>query len=124
VLPALFAPDPDAAKRFVEFFTANIRNPHTRKGYARAAGEFAAWCEENEIHELRDMEPVHVAAYMETLQKRLAAPSVKQHLAAIRMLFDWLVVRRVIAVTPARGSERSAWNIETFSMGGARTTFI
>jgi hypothetical protein len=47
-----------------------------------------AWCEENETHELRDMEPVHVAAYMETLQKRLAAPSVKQHLAAIRMLCD------------------------------------
>jgi hypothetical protein len=31
VLPALFAPDQDAAKRFVEFFTANIRNPHTRE---------------------------------------------------------------------------------------------
>jgi hypothetical protein len=54
----LFAPDPDAAKRFVAFFTANIRIPHTRKAYARAAGEFAAWCVENEIHELRDMEPV------------------------------------------------------------------
>lgn len=78
----------------------------------------------NEIHELRDMEPVHVAAYLETLQKRLAAPSVKQHLAAIRMLFDWLMVGRVIAVNPARGSEHSEWNIETFSMRGARMTFM
>ena len=110
VLPALFAPDPDAAKRFVEFFTANIRNPHTRKAYARAAAEFAAWCDENDIRELRDIEPVHVAAYIEVLQKRLAAPSVKQHLAAIRMLFDWLVIGQLLAVNPAspvRGPKHS-----------------
>jgi integrase len=44
---------------------------------------------------------MHVAAYIEMLQARLAAPSVKQHLAAIRMLFDWLVVGQVIAVNPA-----------------------
>jgi site-specific recombinase XerD len=100
-LPALFAPDKDAARRFIEFFTANIRNPHTRRAYARAAVEFANWCEAAEIHELRDIEPVHVAAYIEALQKRLAAPSVKQHLAAIRMLFDWLVIGQVIAVNPA-----------------------
>lgn len=109
-LPALFAPDPDAGKRFVEFFTANIRNPNTRKAYARAAAEFAAWCEENGLHELRDIEPVHVAAYVETLQLRLAAPSVKLHLAGIRMLFGWLVVGQVIAVNPAssvRGPKHS-----------------
>jgi site-specific recombinase XerD len=100
-LPALFAPDRDAAKRFIEFFSANIRNPNTRRAYARAAVEFAAWCEENDLRELADIEPVHVAAYIEMLQKRLAAPSVKQHLAAIRMLFDWLVVGQVIAVNPA-----------------------
>lgn len=100
-LPALFAPDKDAARRFIEFFTANIRNPHTRRAYARAAVEFANWCEAAEIHELQEIEPVHVAAYIETLQLRLSAPSVKQHLAAIRMLFDWLVVGQVIAVNPA-----------------------
>jgi site-specific recombinase XerC len=44
---------------------------------------------------------VHVAAYIEILWQRLAAPSVKQHLAAIRMLFDWLVVGQVIAINPA-----------------------
>ena len=76
-LPALRTPDSDAARRFVEFFTANIRNPHTRKAYARAAAEFAAWCEENDIRELRDIEPVHVAASIEVLQRRLAGPSVR-----------------------------------------------
>ena len=109
-LPALFAPNKDAARRFLEFFAANIRNPHTRRAYARAAVEFANWCEAAEILELRDIEPVHVAAYIEALQKRLAAPSVKQHLAAIRMLFDWLVVGQVLAVNPAspvRGPKHS-----------------
>jgi site-specific recombinase XerD len=94
-LPALFAPDKDTARRFIEFFTANIRNPHTRRAYARAAIEFANWCETAEIRELQDIEPVHVAAYIETLQLRLSAPSVKRHLAAIRMLFDWLVIGQV-----------------------------
>src|SRR5208282_1253943 len=100
-LPALFAPDRDAAKRFIEFFTANIRNPNTRRAYARAAVQFAVWCEQNDLRELADIEPMHVAAYIEVLQLRLAAPSVKQHLAAIRMLFDWLVVGQVVAVNPA-----------------------
>ena len=66
-LPALFAPDKEAARRFIEFFTANIRNPNTRRAYARAAVQFAAWCEAADLHELQDIEPVHVAAYIETL---------------------------------------------------------
>ena len=47
------------------------------------------------------MEPVHVAAYIEQLGKTRSAPSVKQHLAAIRMLFDWLVVGQVVPGNPA-----------------------
>jgi integrase len=42
-----------------------------------------------------------VAAYIETLQEQLAPPSVKQHLAAIRMLFDWLVTGQVVPHNPA-----------------------
>ena len=99
-LPALFTPDEKAARRTVEFFTANIRNPNTRKAYARAAGEFADWCAAQGIRELREVQPVHVAAWVETLQLRLAAPSVKQRLAAIRMLFDWLVVGQVMPSNP------------------------
>ena len=109
-LPALFAPTPAAGRRYIEFFTANIRNTNTRKAYARAAAEFATWCDQAGLSELRDIEPVHVAAYVETLQRRLAAPSVKQHLAAIRMLFDWLVVGQVIPTNPAssvRGPKHS-----------------
>jgi len=100
-LPALFAPDVQTAERVVEFFTARIRNPHTRKAYARAAGDFAAWCAEHNITGLAAVRPVHVAAYIETLQKEMAAPSVKLQLAAIRMLFDWLVLGQVVPVNPA-----------------------
>lgn len=100
-LPALFTPTPDAARKFVEFFTATIRNPHTRKAYTWAVSEFATWCERHGLLSLQAIEPVHVATYIETLQRRLAAPSVKQHLAAIRMLFDWLVVGQVLPSNPA-----------------------
>lgn len=109
-LPALFTPDAAAARRFLEFFTANIRNPHTRKAYAKAAGEFSAWCEHAGIEHLRDVQPVHVAAYVEGLQSRLSAPSIKLQLAGIRMLFDWLVVGQVIPMNPAssvRGPKHS-----------------
>jgi site-specific recombinase XerD len=109
-LPTLFTPDAAAARRFVEFFTANIRNPNTRRAYARAAVEFAAWCDQNGLRGLREIEPIHVAAYVEGLQGRLAAPSIKLHLAAIRMLFDWLVVGQVLAANPAssvRGPKHS-----------------
>ena len=104
-LPALFAPTPAAAKRTLEFFTANIRNPNTRKAYAKAVSEFAAWCAGHVLRDLAGIEPVHVAAYIEELQRRLSPPSVKQHLAALRVLFDWLVVGQVIPTNPA-GSVR------------------
>lgn len=107
-IPAIYAPDSRAAQRTLEFFTANIRNPNTRKAYARAAAEFAAWCQARGITELGQVQPVHVAAYIEGLQ--LAAPSIKQRLAALRMLFDWLVVGQVIPTNPAasvRGPKHS-----------------
>lgn len=101
ILPRLFAPDANAARRFIEFFTANIRNANTRKAYTRAAVEFAAWCENHRLNSLQNIEPLHIAAYVESLCNRMAAPSVKVHLAGIRMLFDWLVLGQVIGVNPA-----------------------
>jgi site-specific recombinase XerD len=108
--PALFAPDAPTAKRVLEFFTANIRNPNTRKAYAKAAADFAAWCEARGLDQLRDVQPVHVAAYIEELQGRVSAPTVKLQLAALRMLFDWLVVGQVMPSNPAsvvRGPKHS-----------------
>ena len=119
-LPALFSPTPAASKRFIEFFTANIRNPNTRRAYVRAASEFATWCESSGLGELADIEPVHVAAYIETLQLRLSAPSVKLHLAGIRVLFDWLVVGQIVATNPAaavRGPRHSVKKGKTPVLG-------
>lgn len=99
--PALFLPDEKTAKRFFGFFTANIANRNTRRAYFKAACRFAEWCERRGIAGLADVEPYHVAAYIEGLKGELATPSVKQHLAALRMLFDWLVVGQVLAVNPA-----------------------
>jgi site-specific recombinase XerD len=101
-LPTLIATaGPRAQKRFLEFFTATIRNPNTRMAYARAVGQFLRWCERRGIHELDSIEPILVAAYVEQRQETLAKPSVKQHLAAIRMLFDWLVTGHIMFVNPA-----------------------
>ena len=53
------------------------------------------------LGQLADIEPLHVAAYIEALGKDFEKPTVKQHLAAIRMLFDWLVTGQVVATNPA-----------------------
>src|ERR1700730_13631971 len=88
------------ARRFLEFFTVNIRNRNTRAAYARAAAVFLRWCEGQGINALGRVQPVHVAAYVEHLSKEMSPPSVKQHLACIRMLFDWLVTGQVMPSTP------------------------
>jgi site-specific recombinase XerD len=102
LVPArLFAPTPKAAKRVVEFFTAQINNHHTRKSYLNAARRFAQWCEANDLDELAEVQPFHVAAFVKELQGSFSPPTVKQHLAALRMLFDWLVTGHVLEVNPA-----------------------
>ena len=62
-LPALVAASGDrAGVRFLEFFAGQIRNPHTRRAYARAVGEFLAWCESVGVTSLPDVQPLHVAS--------------------------------------------------------------
>ena len=86
VLPALIVDaGPDAVARFLEFFAGRIANARTRAAYGRAVGQFLAWCEARGLR-LRDVAPLHVAAYIRTHPG--SAPTVKQHLAAIRMLCD------------------------------------
>jgi site-specific recombinase XerC len=90
-----------ATRRFLEFFAATIRNRNTRAAYMVAVGRFFSWCEQHRIGQLADIEPLHVAAYIEVLGQDFEKPTVKQHLAAIRMLFDWLVTGQVVATNPA-----------------------
>ena len=99
VLPALIVDaGPDAVQRFLEFFAGRIANERTRAAYGRAVGQFLAWCEARGLG-LAAVSPLHVAAYIRTHPG--SVPTVKQHLAAIRMLCDWLVVNQVLPVNPA-----------------------
>jgi len=90
-----------AAWRFLEFFSARIRNPHTRRAYHHAALAFFAWAEGRGLDRLEAIRPHHVAAYLEALGRARSAPTVKQHLAALRMLFDWLVLGQIVTANPA-----------------------
>jgi len=99
-LPILHEAGSDASDRFIEFFTARIRNPNTRRAYLKAATQFLGWCGQMDLA-LVDIESVHVATYIEGLQQNLAKSSVKLHLSAIRHLFDWLVIGQVLTINPA-----------------------
>jgi site-specific recombinase XerD len=102
VVPAMVADlGEHAALRFIDFFTANIRNPNTRAAYAVAVRGFFRWLEARGIHELGAVRTHHVSAYVEMLTRSYKAPTVKQHLAAIRMLFGWLIVGQVVGQNPA-----------------------
>ncbi len=107
--PALFAASDACERRFWEFFAATIRNKNTRQAYLTACFRFADWCEVHRIA-LVDVKPMIMAAYVEQLTEAYAAPTVKQHLAALRMLFDWLVMGQILAINPAsavRGPKHS-----------------
>ena len=91
---------PQAAERTVEFFTAQIRNPHTRAAYAAAVTRFFTWCDARGLA-LAQISPIAVATYIEEMQGRYRAPTIKQYLAAIRRLFDWLVTGQVMPTNPA-----------------------
>ena len=101
-VPAIFTGPAAAERRFWEFFTTQISNDNTRKAYFNAVRTFSGWCQSRKIGQLRQVEPMHIAAYLKVLQKEeRSAPTIKQHLAALRMLFDWLVVGQILPVNPA-----------------------
>jgi site-specific recombinase XerD len=87
--------------RYVEFFTARIRNPGTREIYHRAAVRFGRWCDQQGIVRLEQVSPVVVAAYIEEATQVFAPPTTKQHLSALKMLFDHLTTGHVVPFNPA-----------------------
>ena len=105
-LPAAIADQGEkAAERFFTFFTDNIPNPNTRDAYYRNAMRFFAWTARKRLA-LLAIKSYHVSAYLAELtltgkEQPASAPTVKQHLASLRMLFDWLILRQVIDANPA-----------------------
>jgi integrase/recombinase XerD len=119
-LPAIVASAGEKGNwRFLEFFMVNIRNRHTRRAYLRAMMLFLAWCEKKDIKDLREITPEIMAVYIE--QNSGAVLTVRQHLSAIRMFFDWLVMSEVITMNPAHGVKGPAhvvkrWKTQTLSV--------
>lgn len=98
--------------RFAEFFTVHISNANTRQAYARALKSFLAWCEQRHVSEIADIQPLHVAGYREVLrQQGYSVPTMKQHLAAIRELFDWLVEGHLLEINPASSVKGPRYSI-------------
>lgn len=111
VPPVVVTAGERASLRFLEFFAANIRNPNTRRAYRQGVTAFLAWCETAGLPSITAVQPLHIATWVETQARDHAAPTVKQRLAALRHLFDWLVVGQVMATNPAasvRGPRYSA----------------
>ncbi len=112
-LSPFLAPNPKAAERVLEFFLTQIANDNTRAAYLNATKRFTRWCEANGIPELKDVRPFHIALFLKDLQGRLSVPTVKQQLAAIRMLFDWLVVGQVIESNPSHAVRGPKYSVTT-----------
>lgn len=100
-VPSIFTERPEARSRLRDFFSSHIRNPNTRRAYMEAVRQFSAFCAEICIVDLAQVEPVHVAAFVELQLKTQSKPTVKVRLAALRMLFDWMVVGQVLPLNPA-----------------------
>jgi Phage integrase, N-terminal SAM-like domain len=100
-LPAIIrARGERASRRFIEFFTATIRKRNTRMAYTRAAKQFFDWCDQRRL-KLAEIEAITVATYIEHLGAQASKPTVKQHLAAIRQLFDYLTTGGIPEVNAA-----------------------
>ena len=99
--PVLFLRSEGTSRRFWEFFTAQIPNLNTRRAYYGAVCQFSAWCRQRGLEEFTRVEPIHVAAWVQDSGRVRSRPTVKQHLAAVRMLFDWMILGQFLPVNPA-----------------------
>lgn len=102
VVPAIVADThAQAAERFLEFFAATIRNPNTRAAYMNAVADFLRFEPVAVLGSLAEVRSIHVAAYIEAAGERFSEQTVKQRLAALRGLFDWLARHGVLETNPA-----------------------
>jgi integrase/recombinase XerD len=100
----------DTQRRYLEFFAAHIRNVNTRAAYLTAATKFFVWCETHGLHDLASIRKLHVSAYIEQLTREQSAPTVKQNLAGLRMLFEFL---RIPQENPAEGVRGPRHSVNT-----------
>lgn len=112
-LPALVSAAGDrAVLRFLEFFAANIRNHNTRRPYGRAVSDFLTWCSTLGVTSIAAVQTLHVASWMELRAREHSAPTAKQGLAALRHLFDWLVVGQIVPANPAAAVRGPSYSVK------------
>jgi len=87
--------------RFLKFFTANIRNPHTRRAYGRAAEEFLTWCASVGVSSIAAVQPMHVATWIKAFDARARRAKCKATAGGDPHPFDCLVTGQVVPVNPA-----------------------
>jgi site-specific recombinase XerD len=108
---------------FRQFFAAEIRNPHTRYAYLKGAEDFFAFVASRDGgNALHTIDSLHVTAWIDDMAaRRLSAPTIKQRLAGLRMLFRALVRERILAINPAdvvRGPKHSVTTGKTPVLSG------
>lgn len=102
-MPALVSADPRARYAILEFFKAKIRNAHTRRAYIRAAEDFLRFAGQTPTGQrIETIRSVDVSDWVATMEAAgLAAPTIKQRLAAVRMLFSALLEAHSVDINPA-----------------------
>ena len=112
IVPAIVADTHgNAAERFIEYFAATIRNPNTRAAYMNAVADFLRFEPVADLGSLAEIRSIHVSAYIESVGERFAPQTVKQRLAALRGLFDWLARHGVLETNPAAPVRGPAYTI-------------
>src|SRR6202171_831172 len=92
---------------------------NTRAAYARACWQFFDWCAAHGL-ELTTVRPFHVAAWIEDFPG--SKPTIKQKLAAVRMLFDFLVVRQITPSNPAHSVRGPKYVVKKGKTGSVHET--
>jgi hypothetical protein len=77
--------------------------PESRNLTAKARGDFLAWCASAGVASLAQVQPLHVAAWIERETRTSSTPSVKQKLAAT---VQTLRNRKLIARSAHLGPQR------------------
>ena len=86
------------AETFLELLGARVRNPNTRSAYRVAWRSFLAFCSARQL-ELESVKAYHVGSWLD--QHPGSRSTQRQHLAAVRLLFDSLMMRGVVEYNPA-----------------------
>jgi site-specific recombinase XerD len=102
-LPAILqAAGRNVRDRIEHFLRAAIDNDNKRRAYGRALGSFFVFLEDGGRERVQDIIPLDVRDYLEAAKANgLSTATWKQHMAAVRMLFDHLVTGGVLERNPA-----------------------